>query len=424
MTPTQAAPARSGDERRAEPPEVEPLEGVDVPDHAGEQVAAAVSLELGRGERLDPLVEARADAAERPQGEVVRDEPVEVAHDRPREPEEANGDDRHGQREDRRLLGGPRDEVARGRHQRDAEADGERAEAAPRAPRAGRARPRTRAVAGASASGGLHRGALDDPALDERHDSIGGARKLGPVGDQEDRSVVRELLDGLGDEVGVLGVEVRRSARRGSRAARRAGTRARARSAGAARPRAAARRRRRRCRTRREAPRRTRRRRRCAAASRTRSSVADASPRRMLSATVPRKIVGRCGTQAICFRQATGSQLGQIEAPDGHAAGRRLGEAEEEGGQRALARSRSARRARPSRPGRARGRRRRGRRPPAPGRRRRPPRAGWARHADRAASTSPRRRAAGASARSSRRSATASPSALAWNWAARFRSGR
>ena len=45
------------DERRPEPAHVEPLQRVDVADHAREQIAAAVALELRRRERLDPLVE-------------------------------------------------------------------------------------------------------------------------------------------------------------------------------------------------------------------------------------------------------------------------------------------------------------------------------------------------------------------------------
>ncbi len=54
----------------------------------------------------------------------MRNEPLEVPGERPREPEEADGDDRDGQGKDRRLLGGAGDEVAGRRHQGDAEADG------------------------------------------------------------------------------------------------------------------------------------------------------------------------------------------------------------------------------------------------------------------------------------------------------------
>ena len=53
-----------GDQRRADAARVEALEHVHVRHHAVEQLAAAVALELGRGERLDPLVEARPDAGQ------------------------------------------------------------------------------------------------------------------------------------------------------------------------------------------------------------------------------------------------------------------------------------------------------------------------------------------------------------------------
>ena len=105
------------DEQRVEAAQVEVLERVDVGDQAGEQVAPPIPLELGRRQRLDPLVGADPNARERAEGEVVRDEPLEVAGQRTGETEEANGDDRDRQRQDRRALGGPRDQVAGGRHQ-------------------------------------------------------------------------------------------------------------------------------------------------------------------------------------------------------------------------------------------------------------------------------------------------------------------
>ena len=116
------------DERRPEAAEVEALQRLDVPDHPLEQVAAPVALELRGRERLEARVEARADPAQRAEREVVPDEPVEVARERAGEPEEAHRDDRDGEREDGRLLRRARDQVAGGRHQRDAERDGERAE--------------------------------------------------------------------------------------------------------------------------------------------------------------------------------------------------------------------------------------------------------------------------------------------------------
>ena len=116
------------DDRRPEPAHVEPLERVDVADHAREEIAPPVALELPGGERLDPLVDARPDPAEAAQREVVRGEAVGVARDRPAEAEEADDHDRDGQREDRRLLCGARDQVPGGREEGDTEADRQRRE--------------------------------------------------------------------------------------------------------------------------------------------------------------------------------------------------------------------------------------------------------------------------------------------------------
>ena len=116
------------DERRTEPSQVEALQRVDVTDHAGQQISASVALELRRREGLDALEEACPCLPERTEGDVVRDEPLEVARQRPRQAEEADRDDRHRQRKDRRSFGGARDQVARRRHERDTEADRERAE--------------------------------------------------------------------------------------------------------------------------------------------------------------------------------------------------------------------------------------------------------------------------------------------------------
>ncbi len=97
---------RERDKRWAKPAEIEPLQGVDVSDHPGHEVAAAEGLQAGRGERLDARVEPRANVSERAQREIVRPQPVRVAGERTREPEEADADDRRGQREDCRAFGG------------------------------------------------------------------------------------------------------------------------------------------------------------------------------------------------------------------------------------------------------------------------------------------------------------------------------
>jgi hypothetical protein len=50
-------------QRRAQPAHVEPVQPVDVADHACDQVAAAEAVQLAGGERLDPREEARPDRA-------------------------------------------------------------------------------------------------------------------------------------------------------------------------------------------------------------------------------------------------------------------------------------------------------------------------------------------------------------------------
>jgi hypothetical protein len=106
----------------------EVLELVDVGHHAAEQLAVAPGLQARRRQRLDPLEDAGAHPAERPEGEVVGAKPFEVARQRARQREPADGHDDHRQREDRRLLGRPADQVAGEADQRGAAGHRERAE--------------------------------------------------------------------------------------------------------------------------------------------------------------------------------------------------------------------------------------------------------------------------------------------------------
>ena len=98
------------------------------------------------------------------------------------------------------------------------------------------------------------------------------------------------------------------------------------------------------------------------AASTTRASSASASPSRMFSATVPRSSDGRCGTQASCRRQAAVSHSARstpatvMRPPVGSASRSSRRPA-------CSCPRRSGRRARPSRPARARSRRSRARAP-------------------------------------------------------------
>ncbi len=197
VTPTATAPRAGGDERRRDHAEMQVLQRVDVADEAGEQVAVAPVVELGRREPLEPLVDMDARAGEPPQSHVVRGQALQVAQHRPAEPEEAHADDGDGEREDGRLLGRPRDQVAGGRHQADPEEDGQRAER----DRCGHAAAR-------------HVGEREQPGdhargqLPQGDDAVGVLDQLRAVRDEQDGAARSQALDGLGDDVGARPVEV------------------------------------------------------------------------------------------------------------------------------------------------------------------------------------------------------------------------
>ena len=122
---------RSGEQRdgrRAERAQVQALERVDVGDEAAQEVARAEAGKPGGHQRLEPGEEPDAERRQRAQRGVVRDQALEVAKHPARDPEEADRDDHDAELEDRRVQRGPRDQVARGRHQADAGADRERPE--------------------------------------------------------------------------------------------------------------------------------------------------------------------------------------------------------------------------------------------------------------------------------------------------------
>ena len=155
---------------------------------------------------------------------------------RPR-PKNADRDDRHHQRQDRRALGRARDQIAGRRHQPDAEQDRQRAER-PTAPasrqRGARASPSSARRACRSRGRSGRRGRRRLP-VDQAHHSVGVADELGSVRDQRASCARSQSLARRRRRPPRCAGRDPRSARRGSRAARRAGTRARARSA-AARP--------------------------------------------------------------------------------------------------------------------------------------------------------------------------------------------
>ena len=190
----------------------------------------------------------------------------------------------------------------------------------------------------------------------EPYDPVGPRGELGAVGDQQHRAPGPKPLDRLADELGALRIEV------GGRLVedherRVAEERARERDPLAAgRPRAAARRRRRPCRSRPAARGRTRPRRRSRPRPAPRRRSRPGTPSRMLSATVPRKSVGCCGTQATCARHDAAAHAARSTSPAvtrPPSARRAAGAARRS----CSCRRRSGRRARRSRPGGARDRR-------------------------------------------------------------------
>ena len=181
----------------------------------------------------------------------MRGDALEVTGERPRETEEPDRDDRHGQREDRRLFRSTGDQIAGRRHQCDPETDREHAEHGGRRRCAEGTRLRSGRADRASRSCRCRHGRrrpclraserLGRPARRAR----GGERSAGPF-DRPEAVRSRRSRARRSPDRGA------RSARPESRAPHPGGTRARGQCAGPRRPRAAARPRRPRCRTRRE----------------------------------------------------------------------------------------------------------------------------------------------------------------------------
>ena len=306
---------RARDERRPEPAQVEALERVDVADHAAEEVAAPVALELGRRERLDPLVEAARGS-------------VRARARRGRATRAGRGSARAAGRARR---------SARRRSSRSARGSaGARRRARSGSPRSSSARCRTptasapsttesatrragipaSATAGAGSRSRRSRRSADDPARLEPHDAVGPAGELGPVGDEQHRPARRRSRSTASATIAALaGSRLAVGSSRTTSGASRRNARASAircrcpaesgrppspttvsypsgssrdEAVGAGEPRGGVAR----------AP-----------------SAAVGSPSRMLSATVPRKSVGCCGTHASCERHAAASQSARSTPP-------------------------------------------------------------------------------------------------------------
>ena len=77
------------DDRRAEAPEVETPQRVDVGDEAAEEVACADGGKPGRNQRLEPDEQSNAERRKRAKRGIVGDQPLEIAQHAPRDAEEA-----------------------------------------------------------------------------------------------------------------------------------------------------------------------------------------------------------------------------------------------------------------------------------------------------------------------------------------------
>jgi hypothetical protein len=84
---------RKADHRRPQAAQVEALECIHVADHPRQQVPPPIGIQLGRGERLDALVEPDTNAGQEPERDVVRRQPLEIPSQRSAEPEEPHRHD-------------------------------------------------------------------------------------------------------------------------------------------------------------------------------------------------------------------------------------------------------------------------------------------------------------------------------------------
>ena len=274
----------------------------------------------------------------------------QITHDRTGEAEEPHGDDRDRQREDRPdarqpARSGSRQSPSGRRRRRRPAHRGARPPARPGAhgePQQARSTSCAHAAA-ARRSRASSRSGRVDPTM---RSALRG--ELGAVRDHKHRAALRSRSI-ASTTLGARPDRGRPSARRGSTNGASRRRPARVRRAGARRRRAACRRPRRWSRVRRAATRRTS----SAPASRTAGAPArrraSASPSRMLCATVPRKIVGRCGTQATCRAPGVRVARGEIDLRRRRLVRASAWRARAESRDRALAARRWRRRARLSR---------------------------------------------------------------------------
>ena len=94
-----------GDAPRRQDAEPDVLQGIDVLDHAVEQVAAVEGVQPGRGDALEPLVHGDTEVSEGTERSVVTDEALAVAEQAAGEGEEPHADHSEAEVGNRPVLG-------------------------------------------------------------------------------------------------------------------------------------------------------------------------------------------------------------------------------------------------------------------------------------------------------------------------------
>ena len=107
------------DRERSDDPDEQVLDRIDVVDEPRHQVAAAKRGQAARRQRLQRCVDAHPQVGERAQRRVMPDQPLSVARQSLRQPEELDRDDPERQRGLVRVLSGARDQPCRRREQPD-----------------------------------------------------------------------------------------------------------------------------------------------------------------------------------------------------------------------------------------------------------------------------------------------------------------
>ena len=104
---------------RGDDPDDQVLLGVDIPDDPGQEVAAPERRQAGGRQPLEALVDLHPEVSEQPEGGVVADQPLPVAEEAARQPEELHGDNGQGQSSLVGVLGRSGDEPRRGADESD-----------------------------------------------------------------------------------------------------------------------------------------------------------------------------------------------------------------------------------------------------------------------------------------------------------------